>query len=98
MLLISPISPPYLSRHPSRQAIPAVTPTRQPVAFHVLEEIQDGRDMGGMAGGVKGEMKSTEALWIKDFWRSDGRDGGLFAISAIYGPIRNPYFSIKAAY
>ena len=64
----------------------------------LFEVVQDGRDMGGMAGGVKGEMKSTEALWIKDFWRSDGRDGGLFAISAIYGPIRNPYFSIRAGY
>ena len=54
--------------------------------------------MGGMAGGIMGGMKSTEALWIKDFWMSDGRDGGLFAISAIYGPIRNPYFSIRAGY
>ena len=54
--------------------------------------------MGGMAGGAKGGMKSTEALWIKGFWRSDGRDEQLSRISAIYGPIRNPYFSIKAAY
>ena len=88
MFLISPVIPPVKPFPQSSLS----------VAFHVLEAIQDGRDMGGMAGGVKGEMKSTEALWIKDFWMSDGRDGGLFAISAIYGPIRNPYFSIKAAY
>ena len=92
MFLISPIS------LPSSLPFARTCSLAKARTLTLFEVVQDGRDMGELAGGIMGGMKSTEALWIKDFWRSDGRDGGLFAKSAIYGPIRNPYFSIKAAY
>ena len=33
---------------------------------------------GGIKGEIKGGMKSSETLGLKDFWRSDGRDEGIY--------------------
>ena len=53
-----------------------IPPVAPPIDLRTARGRDDGRDMGGMTG----EMKNVESLYLKAFRHSDGRDGHVFEI------------------
>ena len=57
-----------------------------------------GEMKGGMTGGLKGEMRSSGCLYLKDFQSSDGRDGDYLQILGTYSSAEATYRKLSASY